>query len=460
MKARRGGTIRTILWAVTGGLGLMSLGVGCSTSHERTLQSTSTPAEPPASGQPVTHPSGEGKGEVTQWLDDYWVDRAETLVDEAKGALKSGELQGAATLAEQALQLDPDSKAALILKRRIQQQQREREARARREQAQAYQQEGLRNLAGKDFERAVAYFQAALELEPANRRHFKLIQRTYEVWHQLQAAQRARDVQHRPRLAKTAALPEDQPAFLNDLLSSGALVPPTVQPLQQADGPIPPVSQVVGSSPEPPAAASFTTPMTGSASAAEPPPDFLPSFTGEPNTPWSGALAGGAEFTVQPGDVLQVTVYEEPELTTKARVASTGEIIVPLLGRVAVVGLTATQVQEKLTRLLAEDYLVNPQLQVFVESYQLRNVFVTGAVNKPGSYAIPTEKPTTLLEALAMAGGVSERAAANSTRIIRMEDGQERAITVKVTDIIKKGDKAKDVVVRPNDVIFIPESFF
>lgn len=166
------------------------------------------------------------------------------------------------------------------------------------------------------------------------------------------------------------------------------------------------------------------------------------------------------EYRVQPEDILQITVYEEPDLTTKVRVAGSGEINFPLLGRVRVAGLSVIEVQEKVTRLLAEDYLVNPQVQVFIESYHARNVFVTGSVNKPGSYPLPPGKPTTLMEAITMAGGFSKAAAVNGTRIIRIENGHETTINVKANDIMKKGDKAKDVEVRPNDVIFVPESFF
>jgi len=168
----------------------------------------------------------------------------------------------------------------------------------------------------------------------------------------------------------------------------------------------------------------------------------------------------GYEYTLQPEDILQITVYQEPDLTSRVRVTNNFEITFPLLGRVSVAGLTVTQVQETLTRMLAEDYLVNPQVHVFVEAYRARTVFVTGSVSRPGSYPIPTDKPTTLMEAIAMAGGFADGAAANDTRIIRIEDGKERTLVVRVNDIIKKGDKAKDVAVYPNDIIFVPESFF
>ena len=166
------------------------------------------------------------------------------------------------------------------------------------------------------------------------------------------------------------------------------------------------------------------------------------------------------EYKIQPEDILQVTVYEEPDLTTKIRVATSGEINFPLLGRLQVSGLSVMELQEKLTELLSADYLVNPQVQVFIESYHARDVFVTGAVTKPGSYPLPAGKITTVMEAITMAGGFSKEAAVNGTRIIRTANGKEDTIYVKANDIIKKGDKSKDVEVRPNDVVFVPESFF
>ena len=164
------------------------------------------------------------------------------------------------------------------------------------------------------------------------------------------------------------------------------------------------------------------------------------------------------EYTVQPEDVLQISVFEEPDLATKARVSRGGEVVFPMLGRVQVAGLTVSQVQEKLTRLLGEDYLVHPQVQVFLETS--RNVFVTGEVMKPGSYPTSTEKPTTVMEIITLAGGFTKEAELNGTRIIRMEDGQRKTIRVRVADIIRKGDKGVDTTVRPDDIVYVPESFF
>jgi polysaccharide export outer membrane protein len=204
-----------------------------------------------------------------------------------------------------------------------------------------------------------------------------------------------------------------------------------------------------------PVAVSAPAAPSASASTATPAPTPAPV----PRVPESTSTAPEL-YTIQPEDELQISVYQEPDLTTRTRVSSTYEIVMPLLGRVSVAGLTVTQVQDRLTQLLGADFLVNPQVQVSVESYHARNVFVTGAVKRPGSYPIPIERPTTVMEILSMAGGFVDGAAVNSTRIIRNERGVERTIEVRAGDIVKKGDKAQDVDVRANDIIFVPESFF
>ncbi len=181
---------------------------------------------------------------------------------------------------------------------------------------------------------------------------------------------------------------------------------------------------------------------------------------GASNTADNSDSSSETEYRIQPEDVLQIAVYEEKDLSTKARVTGSGEINFPLLGRIPVVGKTVLEVQEKVETLLEKDYLVNPQVQVFILSYHARNVYLTGAVSNPGSYSLALGKPTTLMEAIAMAGGFREDAAVSKVRIIRIEKGREKTFRVNANDVIKKGDKTKDVEVLPNDVVFVPESFF
>jgi polysaccharide export outer membrane protein len=113
-------------------------------------------------------------------------------------------------------------------------------------------------------------------------------------------------------------------------------------------------------------------------------------------------------------------------------------------------GLLKGKDQVSNIHLLDKDVLFIPAAEYF---------FIMGQVKSPGSYAIP-EKEITLVEAISLAGGFTPIAARNRTRILRMEEGVEKIIHVKVDAITTEGMKIKDVVIQPNDVIIVPESFF
>ncbi len=175
---------------------------------------------------------------------------------------------------------------------------------------------------------------------------------------------------------------------------------------------------------------------------------------------WFASTASCEEYKIETGDLLHITVFEQPDMETKARVTK-GEISFPLLGNVPVEGLAISELEKKFEMLLEKDYLVNPRVSVRVEEYHPKKVFVLGSVDKPGAYELSKEKPTTVLEAITMAGGFTKTAAVNDTKIIRKAaGGKEETIKVRISDITQKGDKDKDVTVLPNDVVFVPESFF
>ena len=165
------------------------------------------------------------------------------------------------------------------------------------------------------------------------------------------------------------------------------------------------------------------------------------------------------EYKIETGDLLLITVYGQDDLTTKVRVTK-GEISFPLIGNVKAEGLTVAELGKTVEERLAKDYLVNPKVNVVIEEYLPRKVFILGSVEKPGAYELPANKPTTAIEAIAMAGGFNKVADQNGTKVVRKEGGKEVTIKVKAGDITQKGQKDKDVTVQPNDVIFVPESFF
>jgi polysaccharide biosynthesis/export protein len=121
-----------------------------------------------------------------------------------------------------------------------------------------------------------------------------------------------------------------------------------------------------------------------------------------------GPVATDDVYRVGPGDVLEVEVFDDPDLSGLVTIQHGGEIAFPLLGELKVEGLTVKQVQKTLTELLAKDYLVNPQVSVRVKDHRSQWVTVVGEIVRPGKYFLQGEK--TLLDLLTEAGGFTSQA--------------------------------------------------
>jgi len=157
------------------------------------------------------------------------------------------------------------------------------------------------------------------------------------------------------------------------------------------------------------------------------------------------AAAGLENYRLAPGDQITVTVFDEPDLSLeKVRIAPNGTISMPLIGQVKVAGLTAAQVEKRITDLLKDGYLKKPAVTVSVAEYRL--FYVTGEVKKPGGYSY--RDGLTVHKAVSLAGGFSERAARDKITITH--EGSTKPV---------KGVKLTDPV-QPGDVINVQESFF
>jgi len=167
-----------------------------------------------------------------------------------------------------------------------------------------------------------------------------------------------------------------------------------------------------------------------------------------------------ARYKLQPTDVLNITVHGHPDLTTKTRVTSDGYISFPLLGKVNVAGITVQELENKLKELLEKDYLVKAEVLVFIEEYHTRQVSVIGEVNNPGKFTMPAERDITLLEAVAMAGGFTKDADIARAKVMRIEAGEKKTLDINVKDITVSSEKERDIILQPEDVVFIPKSFF
>lgn len=155
------------------------------------------------------------------------------------------------------------------------------------------------------------------------------------------------------------------------------------------------------------------------------------------------------------GDTFEVRVYQEPDLTGLYRVGADGTIDFPFCGRLTVTGLTPADLAERLTGCLSDGYLRNPQVTVTPKDIQSKKVFVFGHVQKPGTFAY--EDGMTVIQAITLAGGLTQFAKANLTSVTRLgPEGQEQKYTVPVEDI--GTGRAPNFYLLPGDIIFVPES--
>lgn len=170
----------------------------------------------------------------------------------------------------------------------------------------------------------------------------------------------------------------------------------------------------------------------------------------------STALAVEDDYQVGEGDVLKVTVYDHPDLETTVRVGGDGTVLFPLIGQLKILGLTVNQISEKLGVALADGYLVNPQVAVFVQEFRSRKVVIMGQIGRPGLYEL--SGPTSLLELISKAGGLTQDAGASATIHRHSADGKEKVIQVNLKRLLEDGDSSLDQVLVNDDNIFIAQA--
>jgi len=164
------------------------------------------------------------------------------------------------------------------------------------------------------------------------------------------------------------------------------------------------------------------------------------------------ALAFAEDYLIGAGDVLKIDVYDNPDLKTTVRVTNDGKIVMPLLGQVKVGGLKVSDVAKKLTRLLADGYLVNPQVNIFIEDFRSKKAVILGQVARPGIVEI--RGTTTFLEAISHAGGLKE-AAGDVATIKRIRGEKPEVIAVDIKSIVEGGDLSQNIPIHDGDTIYI-----
>jgi len=164
-------------------------------------------------------------------------------------------------------------------------------------------------------------------------------------------------------------------------------------------------------------------------------------------------------YKIQPGDLLEIEIFKETDMNRTVRVSGNGTLTFPLAGNVKLSDITVPEAEALLAQKLSE-FLVNPQVTVLIKEYGNKQLYVLGEVKKPGSITLPAERTLTVLEAITLAGGFTELAAPDRTKVLRNANGQNLNIEVKISRITKEGDKSADIPLEPNDTVFVPQSFF
>lgn len=163
------------------------------------------------------------------------------------------------------------------------------------------------------------------------------------------------------------------------------------------------------------------------------------------------------DYIMGPGDTLEISVWNNPDLTKTMRIRPDGRISFPLVGEIAASGKTSTGLTEAIELALVK-YIKEPRVSVIVTDYKSKNILVLGNIKKPGLYQY--EGDMTILDAIGKAEGDTKFAKLRSVVVIR--DGNSNEPQFYVADLYKAihdGDIADNITLLPKDIVYVPKSF-
>lgn len=176
------------------------------------------------------------------------------------------------------------------------------------------------------------------------------------------------------------------------------------------------------------------------------------------------AAVAQQEYVIGEGDLLKITVYDHPDLTTEVRVSGDGRIAFPLIGEVTISGLPVAEAERMIAVLLGQGYIMHPHVAVFITEYKSKKVTVLGEVAKPGIVVL--RGVSTLMEVLSDAGGITPNAG-DAIMVQRLNTSggsrigkDELTAVVDTKRLFEDGDATANIPVQNGDSIYVPKAAF
>lgn len=182
----------------------------------------------------------------------------------------------------------------------------------------------------------------------------------------------------------------------------------------------------------------------------------VPAAAAQPPQPPAASQEGvapPADYVIGPEDQLSIVFYRDKDMSADVVVRPDGMISLPLINEVKASGLTPEQLRQRLMT-EAKRFIQDPNATVVVRQINSRKVFITGAVEKPGTY--PLIGPTTVLQLIATAGGVKEYADTKKIVIIRSENGAQVTFNFNYKDVVSQKNMKQNIELRPGDTVIVP----
>lgn len=194
------------------------------------------------------------------------------------------------------------------------------------------------------------------------------------------------------------------------------------------------------------------------ASPAQQPPAAAPAPPASADAPPSDS-AQSDHYIIGPGDTLQVFVWRNPELSQQVPVRPDGKISTPLVENMTAAGKTPSQLARDIERVLGE-YVRSPKVNIIVTVpiSTFSQVKVVGQVLHP--QGLPYREGMTVMDVILQVGGLTEFASGSRAKVVRTESGKEREIRVNLNRLLNDGDLKQNVLLKPGDVVVVPQSLF